>query len=309
MSVAQRYASTGIDTLYKRLGEIRLGYDGNETTFAGGNGSMWVRGLYADFDVDPKSGWGFSQQNNGVLVGADIRVNDMGGGRWVLGLFGGYGTADAEVDAIIWDAPSRSHVDLTAWSFGAYATYYERNRPGHGLYFDAVAKGDVLDFEMSSDARGAAGSTDGGGGSVSGEAGYGFSLGGNVVLQPQAQLSFTTVGWNNFTGSTDYALEVNAGSADSLIGRAGLQLQGNYQMGGGWFSPYAIANVHTDFLGDNETTVAGTAFSSDMGMTWYSVGGGLTAEMSKTLALYGSAEYNFGDVEGWGGTGGVKMHW
>jgi outer membrane autotransporter protein len=308
-SVAQKFAAAGIDTLYKRLGEVRLGYEGTDKEFAGGSGSMWVRGLYADFDVDPRTGWDFSQRNDGVLIGADARVNDEDGGRWLLGLFGGYGTAEADVDAVIWDAPSRSHVDLTAWSFGAYATFYERDRPGQGLYVDAVAKGDILDFDMSSDNRGNAGSTDGYAASVSGETGYGLGLGGGVVLQPQAQLSFTTVSQTNFTGVAAYALDVGTTPAESLIGRAGLQLQGNYQMGGGWVTPYAIVNVLTDFLGNNETLVAGTSFENDIGLTWYSAGGGITAELSKTLALYGSGEYLFGDVEGWSGTGGIKARW
>jgi hypothetical protein len=35
----------------------------------------------------------------------------------------------------------------------------------------------------------------------------------------------------------------------------------------------------------------------------------VTAEVSQSLSLYGSAEYSFGDIEGWGGTGGVKARW
>jgi outer membrane autotransporter protein len=308
MSVAQKFAASGVDTLYKRLGEVRLGYGGSDKEFAGGNGSMWVRGLYADFDVDPKAGFAFSQRNDGVLMGADTRLKNEDG-NWLFGAFGGYGTADADVDAIIWDAPSRSHVELTAWSFGGYATFFEADRPGHGLYLDAVAKVDILDFDMSSDNRGNAGSTDGYATTVSGETGYGLSLGGNVVLQPQAQLSYTTVSWNNFTSPAEYQVDVGAGASDSLVGRAGLQLQGNYQMGEGWVTPYAVFNVLTDFLGDSTTIVGETPFESDMGMTWYSAGGGITAELNEAVALYGSGEYLFGDVEGWGGTGGVKMHW
>ena len=38
-------------------------------------------------------------------------------------------------------------------------------------------------------------------------------------------------------------------------------------------------------------------------------GGGVTAEIGESLSLYGAAEYSFGDIEGWGGTGGVKARW
>jgi outer membrane autotransporter protein len=67
--------------------------------------------------------------------------------------------------------------------------------------------------------------------------------------------------------------------------------------------------VLSEFLGDNETVVAGTPFQNDMGLTWFEAGGGVTAELSNAISLYGSAEYSFGDVEGWGGTGGVKARW
>ncbi len=50
-SATQRFASTGLGTLYKRLGEVRLGHS-NDRTFAGGAGSVWARGLYGDYDVD-----------------------------------------------------------------------------------------------------------------------------------------------------------------------------------------------------------------------------------------------------------------
>jgi outer membrane autotransporter protein len=307
-SVAQRFAAAGVDTLYKRLGEVRLGNNGADREFAGGNGTMWARGMYSDFDVDPKAGYGFSQQNDGVLMGVDTRFRNPDG-NWLVGVFGGYGTADADVDATIWGSASRSHVDLTAWSFGAYATFFERSRAGEGLYIDAVAKADILDFDMSSDARGNAGSTDGYAATTSAETGYGFGLGGGVTLQPQAQLTYTTVNWDSFSGPGGYAPQVGSGANESLVGRAGLQLQGVYQTSGGKFAPYAIVNVLSDFWGDNETIVGGTPFKSDMGMTWYSVGGGLTAEFSQSLAVYGSAEYDLGDLEGWGGTGGVKMRW
>lgn len=55
--------------------------------------------------------------------------------------------------------------------------------------------------------------------------------------------------------------------------------------------------------------MAGTEFVSDVGGTWYSAGGGVTAQLANAVSLYGSGEYHFGDVEGWQGTGGLKLNW
>jgi outer membrane autotransporter protein len=306
-SATQRFSSTGLGTLYKRLGEVRLGL-ANDRTFAGGAGSMWARGLYGDYDVDPSVGYGFSQKSDGVLMGVDGTVGTEGGGRMIFGVFGGYGSSDIDVAATIWGQNSTSKIDLSGWSVGGYGTYWENGRPGTGYYFDGVVKADILDYDMTSAGRSTSASTDGYAATISGETGYGFGLGGNLSLQPQAQLSYTTVSISNYTDS--YNLSVGNGTAESLVGRASLQLQGNYgSVNSGVFAPYVIASVLSEFLGDNETVIAGTPFQSDMGLTWFEAGGGVTAELSKSISLYGSAEYSFGDVEGWGGTGGVKARW
>jgi outer membrane autotransporter protein len=49
--------------------------------------------------------------------------------------------------------------------------------------------------------------------------------------------------------------------------------------------------------------------TSDIGGTWYNAGLGFDAKLTDSVALYGSGEYNFGDVEGWAGTAGLKVRW
>ncbi|WP_195930629.1 autotransporter outer membrane beta-barrel domain-containing protein [Hyphomicrobium album] len=306
-SVAQRYASAGLGTLYKRMGEVRLGR-GDGKTIGNAGAGMWVRGFYNDSDVSPEAGFAFSQKNQGVMGGADIDLGSSAGGHFLAGAFGGYGTADAGTSATIWGVKSPSTVDLTAYTFGFYGSYYDVGRPGTGLYVDGVFKVDITDFEIASAARAASASTDGYTSTVSGETGYGFNLGGNLTLLPQAQLSYISVSNQNY--QDNYGVKVGSGVGESLVGRASLQLQGNYgSASGGWFAPYAIASILSDFLGDNETAIGRTPFKNDMGLTWYEAGGGVTAELGEFVSLYGSAEYSFGDIEGWGGTGGVKARW
>jgi outer membrane autotransporter protein len=306
-SVAQRYASAGLGTLYKRMGEVRLGR-GDGKTIGNAGAGMWVRGFYNDSDVSPETGFAFSQENQGVMGGADIDLGSSAGGHFLAGAFGGYGTANAGTSATIWGVNSPSTVDLNAYTFGFYGSYYDVGRPGTGLYVDGVFKVDITDFEIASAVRASSASTDGYTSTVSGETGYGFNLGGNLTLQPQAQLSYISVSNQNY--QDNYGVKVGSGVAESLVGRASLQLQGNYgSASGGWFAPYAIASILSDFLGDNETAIGRTPFKNDMGLTWYEAGGGVTAELGEFVSLYGSAEYSFGDIEGWGGTGGVKARW
>ncbi len=212
-SATQRFASTGLGTLYKRLGEVRLGHS-NDRTFAGGAGSVWARGLYGDYDIDPQAGYAFSQKTDGVLMGVDGTVGTESGGRMIFGVFGGYGSSDADVSATIWGKNSTSKIDLSGWSVGGYGTYWENGRPGMGYYFDGVIKADILDYDMTSAARSTSATTDGYAATISGETGYGFGLGGNLSLQPQAQLSYTTVSISNYTDS--YNISVGNGAAESL---------------------------------------------------------------------------------------------
>ena len=302
-AVALHYSNGTFDTLYKRLGEIRLGQNSDGSAY--GSGGAWVKGNYSDVDISPKAGFGFSQDNAGVLFGFDKRI-ESAAGQYFLGLFGGVGTANADVNATFFGAASKSKVDVDARTFGAYLTYSETRQPGVGFYADLVAKFDDLSLKMSSPGGGR-GDVDGFTVGGSGEIGYGVRLGSNLILQPQAQLTYSSYDQDAFVDS--FALQTNAVTAESLIGRAGLQLQGNYANGPGVFSPYAIINVLSDFRGDATTTVGGTPFASDIGVTWYNVGGGFTADMGNALKVYGSADYDFGDIEGWSLTGGGKVLW
>jgi outer membrane autotransporter protein len=94
-----------------------------------------------------------------------------------------------------------------------------------------------------------------------------------------------------------------------LRGRLGLQLQTTFTDGTSQFSPYVIGNVIHEFMGNNKTTVADSTFRSDMGGTWYNVGGGMTVDWGN-VGFYGHVEYTFGgNVEGIGGGLGLKYRW
>ncbi len=121
-------------------------------------------------------------------------------------------------------------------------------------------------------------------------------------------MTYVNVSQDAYTASN--GVEVRPDDADSLVGRLGLQLQTTVTAANGMaITPWAIFNVLSEFAGDNNTNVSGVILASDIGGTRYNAGAGFNAAITENVAVYGSGEYNFGDVEGWAGTAGVKVRW
>lgn len=320
-SAMQRHFYAGMDTLYKRLGEMR-----QQEQLEGRNADlemptkaqafqpvpapkfqMWGRGGGSDLSYDVSSGWDFSQQTWGLQAGGDYTF-DYNNWRVTAGAFGGYGWSDVDVDGAWNTWYGNSTMSIDGWSAGVYASIREVGlTPGAGFYTDMVGKVDVLDLDIASSSNVSA-STDATvwGGSI--EMGYGFELANGWVIQPQAQLAYASANQDAYFDSV--GTYVSPGDAESLIGRLGVQVQSTFIMSTGQsITPYATFSVQSEFMGDNTTNVAGTVLTSDINGTWYNAGLGFTANLNESVALFGSAEYNFGDVEGWAGLGGVKVRW
>jgi outer membrane autotransporter protein len=324
-SAAQRHFYAGVDTLYKRLGELRAldALEGRNADLPMATKApayvpapaprfqVWGRGGGSDLSYEVDKGWDFDQETWGFQIGADYTF-DLTDARVSLGAFGGYGWSDADVYG---DFGSRSRLKLDGWSAGAYATIRQvgGTLPGVGGYADFVFKYDSLDVDINADrllddALPISASTDASVWGGSAEVGYGFDVGSGFVIQPQAQLTYANVDQDSYTDS--YGLDVSPEDADSLIGRLGVQFQTTIAgINGQSFTPWAVFNVLSEFMGDNDTNVAGTVLTSDIGGTWYNAGLGFDAKLTDSVALYGSGEYNFGDVEGWAGTAGLKVRW
>lgn len=321
-SAMQRHFYAGMDTLYKRLGEMRQQeqLEGRNADLAQSANKapayqpvpapkfqMWGRGGGADLSYDVSGGWDFSQQSWGLQAGGDYTF-DYNAWRITLGAFGGYGWSDVDVDGDWTSWGGSSTMDINGWNAGIYASFRQVGlAPGAGFYTDVVGKVDVLDLDIASTSNVTA-NTDATvwGGSI--EMGYGFEVASGWVIQPQAQLAYASANQDAYVDSI--GTYVTPGDADSLIGRLGLQVQSTFVMATGQtLTPYATFNVLSEFLGDNKTNVAGTVLTSDINGTWYNAGLGFTADLNGTVALFANGEYNFGDVQGWAGTGGVKVRW
>jgi outer membrane autotransporter protein len=299
------YAELG--TLYQRLGELRHGdvppRDASKLEF-------WMRGVGEKNSISPAQGFDFDQRTYGFMIGGDyLWRNSIGrNSRLHVGGFFGYGRT--KVDNISGTSGDAT-VKTNGWTVGGYATYFDTSRKGEGLYADAVLKVNFLNTDYSSSTRHTSAKNNdfAWGGSL--EAGYGWGLGNGFIVQPQGQLTYMQVAGDKFDESSTpgIPLTIDRAAADSLRGRLGLQIQKTFTDGTTQFSPYLIGNVIHEFLGNNKTTVGGAAFRSDMGGTWYNVGGGLTADFGR-VGLYGHVEYTFGgNVEGIGGGLGLKYRW
>ncbi|WP_425104534.1 autotransporter outer membrane beta-barrel domain-containing protein [Ancylobacter sp.] len=321
-SAIQRHFYAGLDTLNKRLGEVRQQdqLEGRNADLAvaatkapayqpvpAPKFQMWGRGGGSDLRYDVSNGWDFSQQSWGLQAGGDYTF-DYDSWRITAGAFGGYGWSDVDVDGDWTSWGGSSSLNIDGWNAGIYASIRQVGLVrGAGFYTDIVGKVDVLDLDISSSSNVTANTNATvWGGSI--EMGYGFDLGNSWVIQPQAQLAYVSANQDAYVDSI--GTYVTPGDAESLIGRLGLQVQSTFVMATGQtITPYAIFNVNSELLGDNKTNVAGTILTSDINGTWYNAGIGFTADLTGSVALFGNGEYNFGDVQGWAGQGGIKVRW
>lgn len=231
LSAAQNHVLTTLDTFHERLGELR-----SEDLQDGFH--AWMRGIGKTGSYSPKSitgynGHGFDMTTAGVQIGADYSKGDVfvAGDKLTVGIFGEYANSSFDVRGRTADG------SISSKGLGGYVTWQQKaptdRKPGTGAYVDAVVKQDWLDFGVNAKSVSGFDLRNGYKGkatSASIEAGYGFDLGNNVVLQPQAQLTWSKIKADSFTDP--YGIAVHGQEAESLIGRVGVRLEKTFYFGG-----------------------------------------------------------------------------
>ncbi len=230
LSAAQNHVLTSLDTFHERLGELRAEelQDGYHA---------WMRGIGKTGSYSPKSitgynGHGFDMTTAGVQIGADYSKSDVfvAGDKLTIGMFGEYANSSFNVRGRTADG------SISSKGLGGYVTWQHKaptdRKPGTGAYVDAVVKQDWLEFGVNAKSVSGFDLQNGYKGkatTASIETGYGFDLGNNVVLQPQAQLTWSKVKADSFTDS--YGIAVHGQEAESLIGRVGVRLEKTFYFG------------------------------------------------------------------------------
>ncbi|WP_282413261.1 autotransporter outer membrane beta-barrel domain-containing protein [Pseudomonas sp. PS01299] len=254
---------------------------------------------------------GFATPGNGDFKGPPVlTVQSAGGHTQTLGLIGGYNQIQANSAGLFSSRaladPTTDTLNLQGQSLGAYY----RLTGAQGWHVDLTASGGRVSG-FSRNEQGVRQATEGSAMTFSVEGGYPIGLGGNWVVEPQAQLINQRI-----TLDTPYAGAGNASSSDlsAWSGRVGARLKGSYDVNGLPVEPYVRTNLwHTVYTGNTVTLDQVDKISSSRKSSTVELGLGLVARVTPAVSLYVSADYSSdvddNDLNGLIGSLGVRMRW
>jgi outer membrane autotransporter protein len=324
--IARELGTTMLGTLHERIGDtMTLGNGG--TGPAGPVQSAWGRffGEQIDNNYQAFAAPNANGQIFGFQAGLDLwRGSFIPGQRDAAGLYFAYGNANLNVNGLVTNAAATAYVrspvgtlGLNGYSVGGYWTHYG---PGD-WYLDAVVQGTIYggsaDAQFSETDFTSKLPTDGTGVITSLEAGYPLALpalGPRFVLEPQAQILWQHVGFNQ---ANDGIETVALGSTSGVTGRLGVRAQWTIAGANGQvWQPYGRANFWRAWGGN-----AATNFS-DSGVlvplveqaTWGEVAAGVTFKYTQRLSYYAQFGYQFAltsntGISGFVGDIGLRYTW
>ena len=263
-----------MDRLNKRLGEAR--YINNEE-----DQGMWVRLRH---DRIGKSNE-FRSMNTMYELGYDEKQECDNGERRV-------GAAIDYMDGSSEYSNVAGTGDISRKGIWLYDTWM--GDKGH--YADYVAKWGHLsnDFKLYRDGKEITGDYSNNVYSISAEYGRKKDIGNNWYFEPQVQLQYARVTDANYT--TSQGTEVSLDAINSLIARAGFRLGKDLSERS---TVYFKADVLHEFLGDQDIYAHDATGEMDVTYgnegTWYDVGFGFAAAMSKNSYAYLDFEKSFGN--------------
>lgn len=298
---AVRYGASLLDSLHKRLGEIReTAALQNKIGSTERNQEVFLRTQGSSSDVSDNRASGYDQDIWYVQAGGNLFGRDMADGA-ELRIGGALSTGGSKLNA---DASS-AKVDLRGTTLALTTTY----QAAAGWYLDAVAQGTRYTSEITTSQRGETGDPKGWGWGLSLEGGHPFDMGNGLVLEPQAQLSYQRILFNKFTDVDRIDVDLNGG--ESLRGRFGGRMLKTIttNIDRQW-TPYLEANLLHEFLSDGSVLASNVRFDSESMGTSLQLGGGLNARLGLNSSVYASLSYEKGltsaSADTWGGNVGVR---
>jgi outer membrane autotransporter protein len=269
----------------------------------GAFGSFGSTGANGDFG---KGGPAYDFDYGGLQAGADFYRT----ARDSAGLYAGAATARANVRTA--DGGVAGKLNMDAYGFGAYWTH----RDPVGWYTDLVLQGNLYQNINTSSAAGVDFRTQGWGITASGEAGYKIALGYGYSVIPQGQLIYQRT---SLDSGADQFGRISFGTTDEIYGRLGGRLAKD------WLSndnrkvtTWAEANIWQQFGSDAKTTFATldgafpTTVGAALGGTWAQLGLGLSGQVTRTVSIFGVADYNIALSQpghSLGGRAGIRIAW
>lgn len=256
--------------------------------------------------------FGYDTTTGFIQAGADLYQNEAKDGtRTFAGVMLRLGNTEAHTS---FDARAQAGLNAqtgtlsqNAVGVGGYFTRYG----AEGTYVDVV--GELTRYQTSfTDSNQGSASQTGYGALASVEIGMPVSMGGAWKLEPQAQLAYQHLKLKAFSDSIS---SVSGTSDNALRSRLGMRMfkdaSGQPKELNQW-SPYLTLDLTRDLTGARQVTIGSTTLDPDTVRNWWSIGGGLTTQFSKTANFYADLKYQraFGTGrEGVTAHAGMRWNW
>jgi len=293
--LAALYGRHMIDTFHERQGE-RLPAQGELE--AGENDIAWSRliGIAGRHGGDPLGIYEGSEPSFDYGMGAaqfglDLyrRQDDAAGTNDTAGVYAGLGSAVGDVEHALPDMTiSAGTTSLDALSLGGYWTHYG----DVGQYLDAVIQATFYNFTTASD-RIAAAHTQGVGYAASLEGGYPFSPAEGWIIEPQAQAVLQAF---DIAGFNDGFADISYSDTASLVGRVGVRVARDFDVGEHDLTGWARLNLFHEFLGTPTTTFSSAEgplpFTADLRDTWVQLAIGGDYDIDANSSVFAQVSYD-----------------
>ena len=175
---------------------------------------------------------------------------------------------------------STGSMNLNSSNGGLYWTHLWDN----GAYADLVSQVSFYNGRASSTRTSL--SLDGFGVADSLELGYPLKLANLGFIEPQGQLLYT---YDRFDNKSDYFSRVDLGSANALLGRAGVRLTHPVEINQYPVMPFLRTNFWSVLSGDRTSPVIYSGFDSIISSAashWAQLGGGFRADITPKVNIY-----------------------
>lgn|GEM_PF-4149256 len=303
-----------VGTLHERVGNeghlLSINPESLNSTYLNG---AWIRVFDQNNHADYSSIAQPSVTGNitGFQAGLDIYRNTTVNGLNIAGVYFAYANNNPNVDGIVTNTDATAYIrettgslNLHANTIGFYSTHYWPSK----AYLDLVAQGSFYDGGANSSRTSI--STSGQGVTGSAELGYPFHLSKQWNLEPQAQIAYQYL---HFQNTSDSFSTINLGSNNILLGRIGARAE--YQAR--TLLPFLRVNLWSTLAGGQSTTTYGNinAISTQAAITWTQLGGGFTWSLKKEIHLYAFADallginHNHQNQHGIDAGLGIRANW
>lgn len=309
-AIAQQMGITLAGTFHKRRGDqFLLDSPGIAST-------VWMRVLGqmqdqrwnskvagANYQLAPE----FDGSLWGAQVGLDLSSYESAWGQGRLGVFYTHARTSGTVygNTLAIDRNLSGRLELQGDSVGGYWTHIGQA----GWYLDAVGMYTWLSGSASS-RKGVGVDTSGSAFVASLEGGAPFSITRGWTLEPQAQIIWQRVSFEN---TSDPFSAIDYRSFDGFTGRLGLRLEGNAVAYGLAWRPFISADLWHNFSQTSNVMLNTTNVATAIKGTSLELRGGVSMQLSENVAAYGTVNYTTnvcGEMQrSVGGNLGLRVRW